>query len=102
MKSNEDKDNKNNNTNLYNKYKQVNSKISEEKKIFCKYILFKLLCGKKYKWFEIYNNFRKNIISEEHLIKSYLNIYNILKDNGKAKILFNKNYYSLNDLINLV
>ena len=99
-KSSEDKDNINN-SNLNSKYNETTSKISGEKKIFCKYILFKLLCGKKYKWFEIYNYFRRKLISEEHLIKSYLNIYNILKDKGKAKRSKNHSY-SLKDLINLI
>ena len=100
MKSSDDKD-KINNNNLYSKYKKISTKISEEKKNFCKYILFKILCGKKYKWFGIYNNFRKKIISEEHLIKNYLNIYNLLKDKEKTK-RFKHNAYSLKDLINLV
>jgi hypothetical protein len=101
MKSSDDKDKINNNNNLYSKYKKISTKISEEKKNFCKYILFKILCGKKYKWFGIYNNFRKKIISEEHLIKNYLNIFNLLKDKGKTK-RFKHNAYSLKDLINLV
>jgi hypothetical protein len=61
-KSNEDKNNinnKNDKSSVFCKYDEVSSKITKEKKNFCKYILFKILCGKKYKWFGIYNNFRK-------------------------------------------
>jgi hypothetical protein len=101
IKSSENRDNINNKSNVYNIYNIIASKISEEKKTFCKFILFKLLCGKKYKWFGIYQNFRKKIISEEHLIKNYLNIYNLLKASENKK-RFKKNYYLLEDLINLV
>ena len=104
MKSTENKDNTNNNNygNINNKYKKViTSKISDENKTFSKYILSELLCGKKYKWFGIYKNFRKKIISEEHLIKNYLNIYNLLKANENKK-RFKRNSYLLKDLINLI
>ena len=101
IKSIENKDKTNNNSNVNNKYNKVTSKISEEKKTFYKYILFTLLCGKKYNWFGIYKNFRKKIISEEHLIKNYLIIYNLLKANENTK-RFKRNSYSLKDLINLV
>ena len=101
IKSIENKDNTNNNSNVNNKYNKVTSKISEEKKTFYKFILFTLLCGKKYNWFGIYKNFRKKIISEEHLIKNYLIIYNLLKANENKK-RFKRNSYSLKDLINLV
>ena len=102
MKSTENKDNTNNNSIVNSKNKKViTSKISDENKTFCKYIFSKLLCGKKYKWFEIYQNFRKKIISEEHLIKNYLNIYNLLKANENKK-RFKRNSYLLKDLINLI
>ena len=101
IKSIENKDKTNNNSNVNNKYNKVTSKISEEKKTFYKFILFTLLCGKKYNWFGIYKNFRKKIISEEHLIKNYLIIYNLLKANENTK-RFKRNSYSLKDLINLV
>ena len=102
IKSTENKENTNNNSIANNKYKKVmTSKISEEKKTFYKYALSRLLCGKKYKWFGIYKNFRKKIISEEHLIKNYLNIYNLLKANENKK-RFKRNSYLLKDLINLI
>ena len=101
MKSTENKDNINNN-NENKKYKKViTAKISEENKTFYKYIISRLLCGKKYKWFGIYKNFRKKIISEEHLIKNYLNIYNLLRANENKK-RFKRNSYLLQDLINLI
>jgi len=70
-------------------------------KNFCEFIVFKLFCKKKYKWFEVYDNFRIKIISEEHLIKNHLNIYNLLRA-IKHKKRFRRNSYELKDLINLI
>lgn len=78
-----------------------NLKRKKEKKNFFYFILFKLFCEKKFNWFKIYNNFRTKIISEEHLIKNHLNIYNLLRvTENKRK--FKKNSYQLNDLIKLI
>ena len=75
----------------------TNNKI----KHFCEFILFKLCCAKKYKWFKVYQNFRIKIISEEHLIKNHLNIYNLLRaTHNKRK--FRRNSYQLKDLIKLI
>ena len=70
-------------------------------KNFCNYILFKIFCVKKYKWFKVYHNFRIKIISEEHLIKNHLNIYNLLRATHHKK-RFRRNSYQLKDLIKLV
>ena len=43
------------------------------------FLLFKFSCGKKKNKFVIYEKFRTKIISEDHLVKNHLNIYNILK-----------------------
>ena len=88
-----------------------NNKIAEKSKShhttknrikhFCDFILFKLCCAKKYKWFKVYQNFRIKIISEEHLIKNHLNIYNLLRaTHNKRK--FRRNSYQLKDLIKLI
>ena len=75
----------------------TNNKI----KYFCDFILFKLFCSKKYKWFKVYQNFRIKIISEEHLVKNHLNIYNLLRaTHNKRK--FRRNSYQLKDLIKLI
>ena len=34
---------------------------------------------KKKKFFDLYENFREKIISEEHLVKNYLNTYSLKK-----------------------
>jgi len=68
---------------------------------FLIFLLFKLSCKKKDNCFKIYNRFRKKIISEDHLIKNHLNIYNLLKLSEKKRS-FRRNSYRLSDLIKLV
>jgi len=102
IKQNEDKEYRNNGKIIKKKdSKIITEKITKEKKTFLKFIIFKLLCGKKYEWFEIYKNFRTKIISEEHLIRNYLNIYNLLRATENKK-RFKRKSYRLKDLINLV
>ena len=81
----------------------TNSPHTHKKRIkkFFDFILFKLFCQKKFKWFKIYNNFRIKIISEEYLFKNHLNIYNILRA-IKNKRRFRRNSYKLKDLIKLI
>ena len=73
----------------------------EKEKNFCGYLLFKLSCEKKENIFKIYNEFRIKMISEEHLIKNHLNIYNLLRVTEKKRFHI-RNSYKLNDLIKLV
>ena len=83
--------------------KRINSPHNFKKKInnFFDFILFKIFCQKKYKWFKVYNKFRIKIISEEYLFKNHLNIYNILRV-IKNKRRFRRNSYQLKDLIKLI
>jgi len=70
---------------------------------FFKFLLYKLSCNKKNKYYHIYHNFRIKIISEEHFIRSHLNIYNLLKVNEKKRNRTKKRFsYQINDLINLI
>ena len=66
-----------------------------------KFILFKLTCESKDNCFKIYNNFRKKLISEEHLIRNHLNIYNLLRITERKRSS-RRNSYQLNDLIKLI
>ena len=99
----------NNNNNSKNYINNMNKKEVKKdiKKIykdknFFHFILFKFPFKNKHNnFFEIYYNFRIKIISEEHLVKNYLNIYNLLKAIEKKKY-FRKNSYKLTDLIKLV
>ena len=73
----------------------------EKEKNFCGFLFFKLSCAKKENIFKIYNEFRKKMISEEHLIKNHLNIYNLLKVTERKRF-HRRNSYQLNEVINLV
>jgi len=70
---------------------------------FYRFLLYKLYCDKKNKYYIVYHNFRTKIISEEHFIRSHLNIYNLLKVNEKKRNKTKKRLsYQINDLINLI
>ena len=101
--------------NINNNYNKEENKIEKEKnnddnknkienykeKNFWSYFCYKISNGKKNNNFRIYESFRTKIISEEHLIRNYLNIYNLLKV-SKKKLYSRRNSYHLKDLINLV
>ena len=70
---------------------------------FFKFLLYKLSCNKKNKYYYVYHNFRIKIISEEHFIRSHLNIYNLLKANAKKRNANKRRFsYQINDLMNLI
>ena len=81
---------------------KFNNKDEREKgKNFFRFLLFKLSFEKKENIFKIYNEFRIKMISEEHLIKNHLNIFNLLKVTERKRFRM-RNSYQLNDIINLV
>ena len=104
-KSNKNLDNSKINNKAKEKEKEkgggTKKKQNGREKTFCNYILYKLTCGKKKDFFNIYKNFRIKIISEEHLIRNHLNIYNLLKVTERKRHN-RRNSYQLKDLINLV
>ena len=88
--------------NEYNKpIETITHHKKNPKQNFFSFIVFKLFCERKNKWFNIYYNFRTKIISEEHLIKNHLNIYNLLRAT-ENKRRFKRNSYQLKDLIKLI
>jgi len=68
---------------------------------FFYYLIFLITCRKKKQYFNFYREFRIKIISEEHLIRNHLNIYNLLRAT-KRKRSFRRNSYQLNDLVKLI
>jgi len=86
---------------IENSNKFDNKAEREKDKNFCSFLFFKFSCEKKENVFKIYNKFRKKMISEEHLIKNHLNIYNLLKVTERKRF-HKKNSYQLNEVINLV
>ena len=90
------------NNNIINKNDDFNKKnihILNEKNNFFYYLFYKITCNKNNP-FKIYENFRMKIISEKHLIRNHLNIYNLLKVTEKRR--HKRNTYHLADLIKLV
>ena len=73
----------------------------EEEKTFCSFLIYAITCRKKFNYYNVYKNFRTKMISEEHLIKNHLTIYNLLKVTERKRS-YRRNSYQLNDLINLV
>ena len=100
-----DKSNINNFENLYNKNinkgKEKESEQNENKKNFYNYLLYRITCGKKKQFFDTYQKFRVKIISEEHVIRNHLNIYNLLKVTERKRH-HRRNSYQIKDLFNLV
>ena len=91
--------------NLYkndNKFEKMDTKKRiEQKKSFCAFLIYKITCGKKFDYYNVYKDFRLKIISEEHLIKNHLNIYNLMKVTERKRY-YKRNSYQLKDLIKLV
>ena len=82
--------------------KKMDTKMKvEKKKSFCSFLIYKITCRKKFKYYNVYRDFRMKIISEEHLIKNHLNIYNLMKETEKKRF-YKRNSYQLKDLIKLV
>ena len=84
-----------------NNIKDNTKKEKKDKKSFCNFLSFKISCGKKMECFKIYENFRMKIISEEHIIRNHLNIYNLLKATEKKRNIM-KSTYHINDLLQLI
>ena len=92
------KNNLNQKMDINNKEKvKINNK---ENKNFFYFILYQITCGKKFNVFDVYQKFRKKIISEEHLIRNHLNVYNLLKYTERKRT--RRNSYKLKDLIKLI
>ena len=57
---------------------------------FWNYFIYKITCGKKHNNLEIYENFRKKIVSVEHLMHNYLKINDLLKLEKRRSKISNK------------
>ena len=92
-KENNDLNNKNNTKTDIRKEKEHLKDFS-----FWNYICYVVTLREKNRFFNIYRNFRIKIMSEEHLIRNHLNIFNLLKVMDKKRHL-RRNSYNLKDLI---
>jgi hypothetical protein len=72
-----------------------------KKKNFFSYIIFRVTCRKKNNYYEVYEDFRIKIISEEHIIRNHLNIYSLLKLTERKRNK-RKNSYHLKDVIKMI
>ena len=89
------------NFNKVHKTEKIDDNKKDNKIIhnFWHFVLFKLSFEKKNISFKEYQTFRTKILSEEHLFRNHLTIYNLLRINQR-KINFKKRYsYQLKDLI---
>jgi hypothetical protein len=66
--------------------------MTNKKSNFFGYILYLITCKKKNSYYNLYNDFREKIISEEHLVRNHLNIYNLLKISQQSKFKRGNNY----------
>jgi len=88
--------------NEINKENKRNMLIKKNKeKNFFNFLLYKISCHKTDNIFKIYHDFRIKMISEEHLIKNHLDIYNLLRVTEKRR-KYRRNSYELKELINLI
>ena len=78
-----------------------NSKNYYKKNNFCDFLCYKITCKNKAENFRVYEKFRIKIISEEHIIKNHLNIYNLLKVTERKRYA-RKSSYKLKDVINMI
>ena len=107
-----DKINDKNNTNIEMNNPNNNNKIKDsdfENKItlkrritqFFDFLLYEISCKSKKHYFKVYKDFRIKIISEEHLIRNHLNVYNLLRITERKRH-YRRNSYQIKDLINLI
>ena len=83
------------------KYRYIDTTKKMELTNFFYYLIFLITCRKKKNYFNFYREFRMKIISEEHLIRNHLNIYNLLRVTERKRH-YKKYSYQLNDLIKLI
>ena len=83
------------------KFRYIDTTKKLELTNFFYYLIFLITCRKKKNYFNFYREFRMKIISEEHLIRNHLNIYNLLRVTERKRN-YKRNSYQLNDLIKLI
>ena len=68
----------------------------------CNYSFFIITCRKRKKKFDIYNKFRIKVLSEENLVKNYLNLHNLLKATENNEDSKKQDIYQIDDLLNMI
>jgi len=83
------------------KFRYIDTTKKMELTNFFYYLIFLITCRKKKNYFNYYREFRMKIISEEHLIRNHLNVYNLLRVTERKRN-YKRNSYQLNELIKLI
>ena len=88
-----------------NKIKENNFEKNETLKRritnFFDFLFYEVSCKTKKNYFKVYTDFRIKIISEEHLIRNHLNVYNLLRVTERKRHS-RRNSYQINDLIKFI
>ena len=93
-----------NNNNNKIKYINFENKPTLRRRIthFFDFLLYEISCCKKKKhYFKVYKDFRIKIISEEHLIRNHLDVYNLLKI-AEKKRHYRRNSYQIKEIKDLI
>ena len=77
------------------------TQYKNEENNFLNFLCYMITFKTQKRLFKVYENFRIKIISEEHLIRNHLNIYNLMKVTEKKRHV-RRSSYQLKDLIKLV
>ena len=83
---------------IENKIINENTLEKNKKSNFFGYVFYLITCKKKNSFYNIYNDFREKILSEEHLVRNHLNIYSLLRISKQSKSM-RRNSYKINDLM---
>ena len=83
------------------KFRYIDTTKKLELTNFFYYLIFLITFRKKKKYFNFYREFRMKIISEEHLIRNHMNIYNLLRVTERKRN-YRRNSYKLDDLVKLI
>ena len=83
------------------KFRYIDTTKKLELTNFFYYLIFLITCRKKKQYFNFYQEFRMKLISEEHMIRNHLNMYNLLRVTARKRN-YRRNNYQLNDLVKLI
>ena len=99
--TNMEMNNPNNNNKIKDSNFENNRTVKRKITNFFGYLLYEISCKKKNHYFKVYNDFRIKIISEEHLIRNHLDVYNLLKITERKRH-YRRNSYQIIEIKDLI
>ena len=99
--TNMEMNNPNNNNKIKDSNFENNRTVKRKITNFFGYLLYEISCKKKNHYFKVYNDFRIKIISEEHLIRNHLDVYNLLKITERKRH-YRRNSYQIKEIKDLI